>query len=50
MRSLRTAMKSSPCSPQLEEARVQQRRPDAAKNKLKKKQKKTNPRQPKNKK
>ena len=26
-------MKSSPCSPQLEKARVQQRRPNAAKNK-----------------
>ena len=33
MRSPRTTMKSSPCSPQLEKARVQQRRPNAAKNK-----------------
>ena len=33
MRSLRTATKSSPWSPQLEEARVQQQRPNAAKNK-----------------
>ena len=32
MRSLRTATKSSPCSPQLEKAHVQQRRPNAAKN------------------
>ena len=38
MRSLRTATKGSPRSPQLEKARVQQRRPNAAKiNKLKKK-------------
>ena len=29
--STRTAMKSSPRSPQLEKARVQQRRPNAAK-------------------
>ena len=34
MRSLRTATKSSPHLPQLEKARVQQRRPNAAKNKL----------------
>ena len=34
MRSLRTTTKSSPCSPQLEKARVQQRRPNAAKNKV----------------
>ena len=35
MRSLRTATKSSPRSPQLEKARAQQQRPDAAKiNKL----------------
>ena len=33
MRSPRTATKSSPCSPQLEKARVQQRRPNSAKNK-----------------
>ena len=33
MRSPRTETKSSPCSPQLEKARVQQRRPNAAKNK-----------------
>ena len=31
MRSLGTATKSSPCLPQLEKARVQQRRPNAAK-------------------
>ena len=37
MRSPRTAMKSSPCSPQLEKARTQQRRPNAAKKKKKKK-------------
>ena len=41
MRSPHTAMKSSPHSPQLEKARAQQRRPNAAKhkeiNKLKKK-------------
>ena len=30
---LRTATKSSPCSPQLEKARAQQRRPNTAKNK-----------------
>ena len=36
MRSLRTAGKSSPRSPQLEKARAQQQRPNAAKNKLKK--------------
>ena len=36
MRSLRAAMKSSPRLPQLEKARMQQRRPNAAKNKLKK--------------
>ena len=29
-------MKSSPCSPQLEKARMQQRRPNTAKNKYKK--------------
>ena len=34
MRSLCTATKSSPRSPQLEKARVQQRRPNAAKNKI----------------
>ena len=33
MRSPRTVTKSSPCSPQLEKARMQQRRPNAAKNK-----------------
>ena len=33
MRSLHTMMKSSPRSPQLEKARAQQRRPDAAKKK-----------------
>ena len=33
MRSLRTATKSSPCSPQLEKAHAQQQRPNAAKNK-----------------
>ena len=33
MRSLRTAMKSSPCSLQLEKARAQQRSPNTAKNK-----------------
>ena len=33
MRSPRTATKSSPRSPQLEKARAQQRRPNAAKNK-----------------
>ena len=37
MRSPRTATKSSPRSPQLEKARVQQRKPNADKNKLKKK-------------
>ena len=36
MRSPRTATKSSPCSLQLEKARVQQRRPNAAKNKINK--------------
>ena len=36
MRSLRTARKSSPRLPQLEKARVQQRRPNAAKKKKKK--------------
>ena len=35
MRSPRTAMKSSPLSPQLEKARVQQQRPNAAKKKKK---------------
>ena len=30
MRSPRTATKSSPCSPQLEKARTQQQRPNAA--------------------
>ena len=35
MRSLRTTTKSSPCSLQLEKARVQQRRPNAAKKKKK---------------
>ena len=34
MRSLRTTRKSSPHSPQPEEARTQQQRPNAAKNKL----------------
>ena len=38
MRSLRTTMKSSPCSPQLEKARAQERRPNAAKKKERKKQ------------
>ena len=33
MRSPRTAMKSSPCSLQLEKAQAQQQRPNAAKNK-----------------
>ena len=33
MRSLRTATKSSPCSPLLEKARAQQRRPNSAINK-----------------
>ena len=33
MKSLRTTTKSSPRSPQLEKARLQQRRPNAAKNK-----------------
>ena len=37
MRSPRTATKSSPRSPQLEKAPAQQRRPNAAKNKFKKK-------------
>ena len=37
MRSPRTATKSSPRSPQLEKARVWQQRPNAAKNKEKKK-------------
>ena len=37
MRSLRTATKSSPRSPQLEKARVQQRRPNAAPHPPKKK-------------
>ena len=32
MRSLHTATKSSPLSPQLEKARAQQQRPNAAKN------------------
>ena len=36
MRSPRTTMKSSPRSPQLEKARAQQRRPNAAKNKINK--------------
>ena len=36
MRSLRTAMKSSPRSPQLEKAHAQQQRPNAAKKKKKK--------------
>ena len=44
MRSPRTTMKRSPCSLQLEKARVQQRRPDTAKSKyikfIKKKKKK----------
>ena len=33
MRSPRTTTKNSPCSPQLQKARAQQRRPNAAKNK-----------------
>ena len=33
MRSLHTSTKSSPCSPQLDKARTQQQRPNAAKNK-----------------
>ena len=37
MRNLRTATKRSPHSPQLEKARAQQQRPNAAKDKLKKK-------------
>ena len=37
VRRPRTATKSSPCSPQLERARAQQRRPNAAKNKIKEK-------------
>ena len=36
MRNPHTAMKSSPRSPQLEKAHVQQRRPNAAKEKKKK--------------
>ena len=36
MRSLRTATKSSPRSPQLEKACAQQQRPSAAKNKINK--------------
>ena len=36
MRSLRTTTKSSPCWLQLEKACVQQRRPNAAKNKINK--------------
>ena len=36
MRSSRSATKSSSCSSQLEKARTQQRRPNAAKNKNKK--------------
>ena len=50
MRSPRIATKSSPRSPQLEKARAQQRRPNAAKNKnknkinkIKKKKKKDEP-------
>ena len=39
MRSPRTATNSSPRSPQLEKARVQQRRPNTAKKKKKKKEK-----------
>ena len=35
VRSLRTTVKSSPCSPQLGKARVQQQRPSAAKKKKK---------------
>ena len=45
MRSPCTATKSSPRSPQLEKARVQQQRPNAAKNKINnflKKEKETN--------
>ena len=43
MRSPCTAMKSSPRSPQLEKAHMQQQRPNTAKNTLKKKKKKTSP-------
>ena len=42
MRSPRTATKSSPCLPQLEKARVQHQRLNAAKNKFIKKQKTMN--------
>ena len=42
MRSPRTATKSSPCLPQLEKARVQHQRSNAAKNKFIKKQKTMN--------
>ena len=41
MRSPRTATKSSPRSPQLEKAHVQQQRPNAAKDKKEKKKKKS---------
>ena len=42
MSSLRTATKSSPCSPQLEKAHTQQQRPNAAKKiKIKLKKQKT---------
>ena len=41
VRGLRTAMKSGPHSPQLEKALAQKRRPNTAKNKLKKKKKKS---------
>ena len=40
MRSPRTATKSNPGSPQLEKARVQQQRPNTAKNKINKIKKK----------
>ena len=45
MRSLRTTRKSNPHSPQLEKAHVQQRRPNAAKNRERKMKEnsKTNP-------
>ena len=47
MRSPRTAMKSSPCLPQLEKACMQQRRPSTVKNKINKFFK--NPKKPKSK-
>ena len=42
MRGPRTAMKSGPCSPQLEKALAQKRRPKTAKNKINKLKKKKN--------